>query len=419
LACSYNVATVKLLDEIGIDTLPDMARRLGINTLNRDDNHGLALTLGSGEVQLLQLTAAYGAFANGGRRVNPKLIDYIENSEGVVIYRATQEATESILDERVAYLVTDILSDNEARVPAFGEHSVLDLPFPAAVKTGTTTDWRDNWTVGYTTDLVTGVWVGNADNEPMLRVTGVSGAAPIWNAVMRSAHRDPPRPFSRPPGLIGVDVCAGSGLLPGPACSHRKHEIFMAENVPVEHCRMHHLVAFDAATGHVASADCPPERRTLRQVTFWPPEALSWAEEQGLPLPPDGTKGLLAASHGREQARFDLSPAIVYNEPQGAYVLSPDPNSSFTIVPNIPMDYQKIEIAASCPTSWDQGLSLWVDGQEWHTWKGPPYRVFWPLSPGIHEFYVKSGDHSKHSLSSLPIYITVHAMQDEQERRSP
>ena len=133
-----------------------------------------------------------------------------------------------VLDARVAYQLTDILSDDRARIPTFGEGSVLNLTRPAAVKTGTTTDFRDNWTVGTTPDLVVGVWVGNADSEPMKGVTGVTGAAPLWRDVMETAHRGlPVRDFVRPDGLVEVEVCALSGELPNPDCPHRVTELFL------------------------------------------------------------------------------------------------------------------------------------------------------------------------------------------------
>ena len=141
-------------------------------------------------MRLLDLTAAYAAFANGGYRVEPYAIERVETLDGETIWIRTRcqqlhigsrESPAAVLrcpgpldPAAVAYLITDILSDDNARAPAFGEGSVLDIGRPAAAKTGTTTDWRDNWTIGYTPDLVTGVWVGNADNTPMKDVSGIT-----------------------------------------------------------------------------------------------------------------------------------------------------------------------------------------------------------------------------------------------------
>ena len=404
LACSYNVVAVKLLDRIGIEALTSTARELGISTLDQTERQGLALTLGSCEVQLLQLTSAYASFANGGWRVSPRFIGRVEDSQGKVLWRAVPEPPERVLDERIAYLITDILSDGQARTPTFGDGSALELPFPAAVKTGTTTEFRDNWTVGYTRDLVTGVWVGNADNEPMLRVSGVTGAAPIWNAVMRSAHRQPPRLFSRPAGLVEVEVCAESGLLPGIACAHRRNELFLKENAPLVPCQMHRLVAFDAATGRLAGRDCPSQQRVLRPATYWPAEVLSWAQEEGLPMPPEdvesdvipqGTSGALTAPVSRSEAN-------------GIYLSSPDPNSEYRIAPDIPSRFQQLEVVASGAPGLGLGeISLWVDGEQYHIWPRPPYRVLWPLSLGVHEFRVQALNVRDETVCSAPVRITV------------
>ena len=406
LACSYNVVAVKLLDRIGIEALTTTAYDLGITTLGAMERQGLALTLGSCEVQLLQLTGAYASFANGGWQVSPRLIDRIEDGEGKLLYSAAPEPRRRVLDERIAYLISDVLSDRQARVPTFGEGSALDLPFDAAVKTGTTTEFRDNWTVGYTSELVVGVWVGNADNEPMLRVSGVAGAAPIWNAIMRSAHRQAPSPFSRPAGLVEVTVCAESGLLPGIACSHRRTELFLEENMPTASCQMHRLVTLDAATGRLAGSDCPAERRVLRSVTCWPAEALAWAQEEGLPLPPEGDDGAEALSPGGSPESALTS--AERQESDGLYLASPDPNSEYCIVPDIPLSSQQLEVVASSVPELGLGeVSLWVDGERYYAWSHSPYRVLWPLSPGVHEFQVQALDAKRETVRSVPVRITV------------
>ena len=282
LANSYNIPAVRTLDAIGVDALIEQAARLGIpwelearnwkletgsSKLETGDSetegdpllassfqqaasrYGLSLTLGGGEVRLLDLTAAYAAFANGGQRVTPYAIARVETLDGETIRdqesgvrdqasegRSQESASFQLrvssihargagspassfqlpaVDPRVAYLITDILSDERARVPAFGQGNMLEIGRPAAAKTGTTTDWRDNWTLGYTPDLTVGVWVGNADNTPMKGVSGISGAGPIWHDFMVTVLRDrPPLAFTQPDGLVRVEVCADSGLLP-------------------------------------------------------------------------------------------------------------------------------------------------------------------------------------------------------------
>jgi membrane peptidoglycan carboxypeptidase len=214
LAQSLNVPAVRVLQMVEVDRLVALASDLGMTSFGTGERFGLALTLGGGEVRLLELTAAYAAFASGRRRVEPFGVLEVRDARGHLRYQARSVPGSQVLDPRVAYLITDILSDERARAPAFGTGSVLNLSRPAAVKTGTSSDWRDNWTVGYVPQLVTGVWVGNADGRPMRDVSGVEGAGPIWHDFMERALRGQPViPFAEPPGLERVRVCIPSGLL--------------------------------------------------------------------------------------------------------------------------------------------------------------------------------------------------------------
>lgn len=190
LANSYNIPAVLLLNDITVPGLLDMAQKLGMQSLGTDASQfGLSLTLGGGEVTPLELTAAYGAFANNGRRVTPYMISKVTDTSGNMLYEASPGIGDQVLDPRITFMISSILSDNIARTPAMGSDSALKLNFPAAAKTGTTNDYRDNWTVGYTPHLVVGVWAGNTDNTPMAEGTsGLTGAAPIWHDFMSAFY---------------------------------------------------------------------------------------------------------------------------------------------------------------------------------------------------------------------------------------
>ena len=191
LANSYNIPAVLLLQDLGVPRFLEFARQMGLESLGDDPGqYGLSLTLGGAEVTPLELTTAYATLANGGYRIPPATILRVENSSGEVLYAYEPPAPQSVLDPRVAFLVTDILDDDAARVPAMGRDNPLALPFPAAAKTGTTNDYRDNWTVGYTPGLVVGVWAGNADNSPMVDISGLTGAAPLWSDFMQSVYNN-------------------------------------------------------------------------------------------------------------------------------------------------------------------------------------------------------------------------------------
>jgi hypothetical protein len=197
----------------------EQARELGISSLDRRArDYGLSLALGSGEVTLLELTGAFRVFANGGKHTPASGIHRVTGSLGRVF--STQPAPVQALSPATAYQITDILSDNVARTPAFGANNILRLPVPAAVKTGTTTDFRDNWTVGYTRHLVVGVWTGNSDGTPLRGSSGVSGAGPLWRNFMLAAVEDEAArsrfglpladdawTFTPPPDVTVVDIC--------------------------------------------------------------------------------------------------------------------------------------------------------------------------------------------------------------------
>jgi penicillin-binding protein 1C len=247
LSNSFNIPAVKALQFVGIyddpntpqkDGMIAMAERLGITTFTRPD-YGLSLTLGGGDVSLLQLTGAYSVFANGGKKIPPVSILKIVDFQGNVVYQYQPPQGDQVLKPEHAFLISSILSDNDARAWEFGTNSLLNLPFQAAAKTGTTNDFRDNWTMGYTPDLVTGVWVGNADYTPMVNTTGLSGAAPIWSAFMKFAvpliTNNNPTPFTLPPaGITQKIICTVSGTEPSQWCKGgQRNEYFASDQLPL------------------------------------------------------------------------------------------------------------------------------------------------------------------------------------------
>ncbi len=263
LANSYNIPGVKALQFVGVygDTgLIAMAKRLGLTSLTRDD-YGLSLTLGGGEVSLLEMTGGYAVIANGGVRVPPVAILKIEDYKGNVVYEYSPPSGERVLRPEHAFLMSSILSDSAARVPAYGTNSVLNLPFQAAVKTGTSNDSRDNWTIGFTPDLAVGVWVGNADYTPMVNTTGVTGAGPIWADFMKSAinhlTNGNPEPFTIPNGIEQHSICTVSGTQPSKWCPDQREEYFAADQPPLPpEDDLWSQVQFDTWTNLLASPEC-------------------------------------------------------------------------------------------------------------------------------------------------------------------
>ena len=192
LANSYNVPAVKLLDAVSVERMLESARKMGVSSLHRGtDWYGLSLTLGGGEVTLLDLATAYHTIANRGLNQAPRYVLTITDGQGQTLLENSPAEGVPAISEAAASMLTDILSDDPARVPMFGAGSQLTLSRPAAAKTGTTDNNRDAWTMGFTRHLLAGVWVGNTDGRPMRNATGAGAAAPIWNEFMRTVLAEP------------------------------------------------------------------------------------------------------------------------------------------------------------------------------------------------------------------------------------
>jgi penicillin-binding protein 1C len=347
LANSYNIPAVKTLQYVGIfdnptipgaDGMVSMAGRLGITSLTRSD-YGLSLTLGGGEISLMELTGAYAVMANGGRRVPPIAITLIKDHNGNVIYQYQPPAGEQVIRPEHAYLISSILSDNEARTPMFGANSVLALPFPAAVKTGTTNDFRDNWTFGYTPDVAVGVWVGNADYTPMMNTTGLTGAAPIWAEFIQRAIQQltggAPTPFFRPAGIIDRVICSISGSEPSQWCPSQRSEVFAADQPPLPSSQdLWSRVNFDTWTGlraSIACADYTSEEFALNITDVWAiawiqndSEGGSWAEQNGFSNP-------ILFAPGRECGIDDPRPNLSFSSLMEGQTLTISPVDIYAV----------------------------------------------------------------------------------------
>ena len=419
LASSYNLVAVKVLETVSIEEMVTLARSMGITTFDDVNRFGLALTLGGGEVRLLELTAAYGAFANGGYQVEPVTITRVEDSHGQVLKIGEIGPGPRVIDERVAYLITDILSDNFARVSTFGEGSALRLSRPAAVKTGTTTDWRDNWTVGYTPDLVVGVWAGNVDNEPMNHVSGATGAAPIWHDVMETLLKGVPvREFVEPEGMVRMEVCVDSGLPPVKVlkirdwrlgrqltqCPRTITELFIEGTEPARTDDWHWLFTLDTRNGLLAGPDCPPEFATQKRYTLYPAEAQEWVRSQNIAQPPQTYSPLCPGQRAGET----LSPAPPPFHSPALLLTSPDQGGRYLLSSEIPQMVQQITVAAR-PTDGTtlRQVTLLVDGRPLARLARPPYQALWPMTVGTHVFTAEGVDAAGNELKGNSITMEV------------
>lgn len=233
LARSLNIPAVKVLEKVGISKTIAAANEMGITGINKDTNYGLSLALGSAEASLMQMTNAYAAFANRGEQFTPTIVKQINTKFDDNIFKA-EEVSKPVISEEGAYLISNILSDNNARAPIFG--SSLTVPgHTAAVKTGTTDDQRDAWTIGYNSQLAVGVWVGNNNNATMLS-GGSDMAGPIWVNTMSEALRGrSDAPFVMPSSVVKRAVC-WDGSLATKSGAGTHDEYFLAWNLPSKSC---------------------------------------------------------------------------------------------------------------------------------------------------------------------------------------
>ena len=311
LAQSRNIPAIEALQFVTVPEMLATAHRFGINDLRQPERYGLSVTLGGGEVKLLDLTYAYAAFAAGGQQVgaevpaearetgfrqfNPVSILKVTDSAGKVLYEYKPKGVQ-VEDPRLAYQITSILSDDKARQPTYGANSPLVLPGrPAAVKTGSTDEYRDSWVVGYTPDLVTGVWVGNSNNSPMQDILGVAGAGLIWHDFMTGALDGAPViEFKPPPGVQQAEVCALSGLLPTQECREnslpihgiRQDWFVPGINLPTKPDDWHQRVDVCKLNGKRATPLVPDNARESVVYVTLPEPYRAWGVAHGYPNPP-------------------------------------------------------------------------------------------------------------------------------------
>ncbi|MBI4153384.1 penicillin-binding protein [Candidatus Woesebacteria bacterium] len=274
LGNSYNLPAVRVLALNGVENFVEFAKEMGLTTLTDPSNYGLSLTLGGGEVRPYDMAVAFGVFANAGIKQDLISILKVEDWKGKVYEEVDLDKTElsgeRVLSPDVAFIISHILHDNNARSQAFGETSFLNVRGhpEVSVKTGTTNDRRDNWTIGYTSHALVVSWVGNNDNTPMSgAVSGVSGASPIWNTIMREVLNKSEEGHAWPSqteGVMGASVCATTGLLPpgpddNPGCPTR-FEYFLKGTVPEKiDVGERQDIPINKTNGQLAAPDTPPE----------------------------------------------------------------------------------------------------------------------------------------------------------------
>jgi membrane carboxypeptidase/penicillin-binding protein PbpC len=389
LASSLNIPAVATLNHVGVGNMVSLAHRLGIASLGDPNEFDLSLALGGGQMTLLELTSAYATLANRGYYPGNYSILDIRDADGNLLYTQEKVRQTQVFDERVAWLISDILSDDQARQIGFGLNSTLKLDRPVAVKTGTTSNFHDNWTVGYTPSLVVGVWVGNSDYQAMQDVNGLTGAAPIWQETLRAILQNrPAEAFVRPPDMLQLNVCTYSGLLPTSLCDQTHLEWFIPGTQPTGPDTVYRQVWINPATGLLANASTPLDRRSQIVVLDLPPTAQRWAHSQGIQLLSDLT----------------FQPAALQSE--NLVMISPEPDSTYRLSDKLALSDQQLPVETAAGQG-VTGISLWVDGRQLGSRASAPYLLWWQLSAGTHQFWAQGLSAEGETVKSDVIQITV------------
>ncbi|MBL8954456.1 MAG: penicillin-binding protein 1C [Myxococcaceae bacterium] len=316
LANSFNVPAVRVTDELGPEVALSALRRAGFASLDRGAEHyGLGVALGNGEVTLWEAARAYAGLARGGV-LHPLVV--------VRSPRASLEKPVRFADPRAVALVTDILADNAARARAFGLDNALRLHFPVAAKTGTSKGYSDNWTIGFTRERTVAVWAGNFDAVPMVQVSGITGAGPIFHRVMaRAMEGIVPAPLVDETGLVHASICPLSGALAGPQCPSAMSELFKQGTEPRAACPMHRPV--------VGGLSPAMQKRCGESVTDLGVDYYDWAHHMGLQAEP----WLAAACAGADGAAAGDG---------AAKILSPSSGDEYLLIDDLPLADQAIPV---------------------------------------------------------------------------
>lgn len=375
LASSYNVPAVRVAEDVGLPQALAALRRAGFESLNKGAEHyGLGLALGNGEVSLWEAARAYAGLARGGmlRPLVPVLRAW--RADGTELPVPLELRPRRFADERAVALVAHILSDNAARARAFGLSNALRLPFPTAAKTGTSKGYSDNWTVGFTAERTVAVWAGNFDGTPMVQVSGITGAGPIFRRVMTKAMAGvTPAPLVDTSGLGHARICPLSGALAGPTCPAAMDEVFLPGTEPAHACDMHGALA--QALPKELEAKCVQLARSEGRLVDLGLDFYDWAKSEGLSREP----WLAALCFGKDDGGGGAQ--------ANGRILHPAAGDEFLLLSDLPLADQAIPVRVRAAPGAGR-LAVLVDGAQVATLE-PPYTGRIPARRGQHLLEVR------------------------------
>lgn len=401
LGSSLNIPAVKSLAIVGVDSFLQLANEMGFVTLEPTEENlkrfGLAVTLGGAEVHLIDTVSAYSSFANGGLKVAPVSVLKVQDKDGKTLFEHKNVPGQRVMSAEEAFLINHMLSDNVARIPAFGANSLLNTGKPIAVKTGTTNDQKDNWTVGWSQEIMVGTWVGNSDNTSMKRVaSGVTGASPIWRRVILMAlekgYKAPE--WQVPSGVEQVELDSISGYV--------KHDDFPST--------LEYVIKGTAPTGpdpiHTKIKMCRGENKLATEARiasgdYDEREAIVMKEAD--PFSQDGVNrwqiGIDGWVNGQDDSRYKV-PTEYCGSSSDVFVRINRPENQ--------KSYSEEEIEVKIESDSGDGIEkieLWVDGSLRETINNRNYTGKIKLSPGQHELYAKAKSRGGKEAQSGTVFI--------------
>lgn len=414
LANSINTTAVKMLSLVGVRNMLQTAYDMGIDSLEPTqatlDRVGLSVTLGGGEVKLLNLTAAYGVFMNGGYKVEPVSILQVEDVDGKVLEKNEPQKGRQVISEETAFIIADILSDNQARSTVFGLNSLLNIPGrTVAVKTGTTNDKRDNWAVGGNGQAVIGVWVGNNDNSQMKQVaSGVSGATPIWRDITIAAMQGKPNSgFEVPSGVVTAEVDSVSGYAAHDGYPSRT-EYFAKGTEPGED-PVHVKLKVCKSDGRLATPSDVQSGNYDEKEYFVFKEEDPFEDTNG---ENKWQRGILAWIETQEDGRYKAPTEYCgTGSPVSITFGYPEDQTS-----NHPNTFE-VRLSPASTTSISEVI-LYIDGVKEKTFTSPPYRQEITLDNGPHELRAVAKDTNGNE-GDRTVRIGVNTLWDFKPTESP
>lgn len=391
LGCSYNIPAIAAIVKLGFETVYDWFKSCGFDSLTEPAGYyGVTLTLGGGNVSLYELTRAYAMLANKGIYRELNIIRRLESRDGSLIPLKRTAEQRKVFSPETAFLLGNILSDNDARSDSFSELSPLNFDFFVAAKTGTSKGYRDNWTVGYSKKYTIGCWSGNFDSSSMEGVSGISGAAVIFRKLMLAYENDRDYKPAIPENIVQINVCPVSGKLCKQACGKGVPEYFKKAATPKSFCSVHWLVPYQKGNGRILY-QTNNQRADYRKIELLPAVYEKWLIERGQSLP---SKEIMHWINWRKSGKLQRNIKVRF----------PDSGDSFIIDPILPRSSQVLVFRGTVPP--DTEKVRWYLNDKIFYVNEYPFNYSWKIESGVYKLKIEA-ENGKEKIVSRSIRFVV------------